>query len=194
MIKYTVRQNTNEKMPEANGKFYAYPVIEETMDMMALTAHMEKHNSGYPQAVSMGVLIALRKCVKEQVLAGKNVKLDGLCIFSLGIKNKEGAASEKEFSVNKNISGVKLRCRSTGDFSTESLNLEATLKRVSSANVSSTDDNEPDDTPTDDKDQGGSNPSGGGSGSGSQTSGGSQTGGSDTDQGGGSSDGPSQLD
>lgn len=191
MIKYTVRQNTNEKMPEANGKYYAYPVIEETMDMMDLTAHMEKHNSGYSQAVCMGVLIALRKCVKEQVLAGKNVKLDGLCIFSLGIKNKEGAVSEKEFSVNKNISGVKLRCRSTGDFSSESLNLEATLKRVSAANVSSTDDNEPDNTPSGDKDQGGSDPSGGSS----QTGDGSQTGGSDTDQGGGSSsDGPTQLD
>jgi len=173
MIKYTVRQNTNEKMPEANGKFYAYPVIEETMDMMDLTAHMEKHNSGYSQAVCMGVLIALRKCVKEQVLAGKNVKLDGLCIFSLGIKNKEGAASEKDFSVSKNISGVKLRCRSTGDFSTESLNLEATLKRVNTVSVSSTDDNEPDDTPSGDKDQGGSTPSGG-----------SQTGGSEANPGG----------
>lgn len=198
MIKYVVRENTNEKMPEANGKFYAYPVIEETMDLMDLTAHMEEHNSGYSQAVSMGVILALRKCIKEQVLAGKNVKIDGLCIFSLGIKNREGAKSAAEFSTSKNISGVKLRCRSIGDFNSQNLNLDATLKRASAVTTGIVDTTpDPDDnpsSPTDDKDSSGDNKgntgdnqnpsSGEGTGGGSSSSGGSDSdGGSDGDGG-----------
>ena len=130
MLKFNLRKNNNKKMPNAYGKFYAFPVIEETMDMAAMCKHLAEHNSGFSEAQCMGVLIALRKCIKEQCLAGKNVKLDNLCIFSLGIKNKVGATSVEDFSVSKNIEGVKLRCRAIGDFSNENLNLDANLKKA----------------------------------------------------------------
>ena len=43
-------------------------------------------------------------CVKELMLEGKNVKIDDLAIFSIGIKNvKGGAATEEDFSVASNI-------------------------------------------------------------------------------------------
>ena len=50
---------------------------------------------------------------------------------SRGIKNNGGAASEEVFSVSKNIKGVKLRARATGELITKNLNLEATLKKAS---------------------------------------------------------------
>lgn len=180
MLKFILRQNINEKMPEANGLYYAYPMIDETIDLLKLTEHMEAHNSGYSQALCMGVILAMRKCIKEQVLAGKSVKIDGLCIFSLGIKNKEGAKTPAEFSVSKNISGVKLRCRSTGDFSTQNLNLEATLKRATTVSGATDSDAPKPSTPS-----GGGSQGSGGQGSTSPTtpggSGSSGSSGSDGD-------------
>lgn len=58
------------------------------------------------------------------------MKIPDLAIFSIGIKNKEGAASEKEFSITKNITGLKLRARGTGEFKANSLNLDASLKKA----------------------------------------------------------------
>lgn len=58
------------------------------------------------------------------------MKIPDLAIFSIGIKNKEGAASEKEFSITKNIAGLKLRARGTGEFKANSLNLDASLKKA----------------------------------------------------------------
>ena len=59
------------------------------------------------------------------------MKIDDLAIFSLGIKNtKGGAESEDDFTVSKNITGVKLRARATGTLMAKNLNLEATLKKA----------------------------------------------------------------
>ena len=59
------------------------------------------------------------------------MKIADLAIFSLGIKNNGGAVSEELFSVSKNIKGVKLRARATGELITKSLNLDAQLKKAS---------------------------------------------------------------
>ena len=129
MIRYLLRQNTNE-MSSAFGKYYAYPVVEETMDLQALAAHMEEHNTGFSEAMCVGEMKAMVKCIKEMLLAGKNVKIDNLAIFSVGIRNKQGAVSPEMFTVANNIDGVKLRARATGTLSNANLNLAASLKRA----------------------------------------------------------------
>ena len=129
MIRYLLRQNSNE-MSSAFGKYYAYPVVEETMDLQALAAHMEEHNTGFSEAMCVGVMKAMVKCIKEMLLAGKNVKIDNLAIFSVGIRNKQGAVSPEMFTVANNIDGVKLRARATGTLSNANLNLDASLKRA----------------------------------------------------------------
>ena len=129
MIRYLLRQNSNE-MSSAFGKYYAYPVVEETMDLQALAAHMEEHNTGFSEAMCVGVMKAMVKCIKEMLLAGKNVKIDNLAIFSVGIRNKQGAVSPEMFTVANNIDGVKLRARATGTLSNANLNLAASLKRA----------------------------------------------------------------
>ncbi len=136
MIKYVVRQNNNEKS-EANGLWYAYPVVEETICLADLAKHMEEHNTGFSEALCLGMMTAMVKCIKEQLLAGKNVKIDNLAIFSVGIRNKVGAKTEAEFSAANNISGVKLRARATGTLSNSNLNAGASIKKATSVMASS---------------------------------------------------------
>lgn len=130
MIKYILKKNMN-KTSSAYGKWYAYPVVEETMDLEALAKHMKEHNSGFSEAMCVGVMKAMVSCIKEQLLAGKNVKIDDLAIFSCGIRNKKGAETEEDFTAANNISGVKLRARATGVLRNSNLNLNATIRKVS---------------------------------------------------------------
>ena len=130
MVRYVLKQNKNEES-KVFGKWFAYPLIEETLNLDSLAEHMSNHNSPYSKGVIKGLLTDMISCIKELLLEGKNVKVDDLAIFSLGIKNKKGgAASEDEFNISKNIDGVKLRARATGILVAKALNLEATLKKA----------------------------------------------------------------
>lgn len=129
MIKYILKQNTN-KASKAYGRWYAYPVVEQTIDLRQLAKHMAQHNSGFSEAQCLGVMTAMVSCIKEQILDGKNVKIDNLAIFSCGIRNAGGSATAAEFDVSQNIATVKFRARATGDLSNKQLDLEATLKRA----------------------------------------------------------------
>ena len=161
MIKYVLKQN---KKSLAYLKWYAFPLVEETMDLAELAKHMEEHNTGFTEAMCLGMMTAMVKCIKEQLLAGKNVKIDNLAIFSVGIRNKVGANTEAEFTVANNIAGVKLRARATGTLSNANLNTSASVRRASNVFVA-----------------------GSGSGSGSNTAGGNTTTGDNTQTGGSSS-------
>ena len=158
MVRYILQQIkiTSHK---CFGKWFAKNVVEETIDLDALAEHMSNHNSPYSKGVIKGLLTDMIGCIKELLLEGKNVKIDDLAIFSLGIKNKEMAAKEDDFTVSKNISGVKLKARATGDLMSKSLNLEATLKKATFVNGKLS-----------------TEPSGGGSGSGSGGNTGGNTG------------------
>ena len=139
MILYVLKQNKNLKSL-AYGKWYAYPVIEETVDLEALADHMANHNTPYSKGAITGVLTDMVNCIKELLLEGKNVKIADLAIFSLGIKNNGGATSEDTFTVSKNIKGVKLRARATGELITRTLNLEASLKKATATTKTNKDD------------------------------------------------------
>ena len=133
MVRYILQQIkiTSHK---CFGKWFAKNVVEETIDLDALAEHMSTHNSPYSKGVIKGLLTDMIGCIKELLLEGKNVKIDDLAIFSLGIKNKEMAAKEEDFTISKNIEGVKLKARATGDLMSKSLNLEATLKKATFVN------------------------------------------------------------
>lgn len=131
MIRFILKQLNNPGNSN-DGKYYARPVIEETMDLNGLAKHMAAHNSGFSEAMCVGVITAMISCIKEMILEGKNVKIDNLAIFSCGIRNTAGgAASEEEFTVSRNIQGVKFRARATGSLSNVALNLNATLRKAS---------------------------------------------------------------
>ena len=130
MIRYVLKQCKNAKQA-IYGQLFAYPVIEETIDEEALSAHMASHNTPFSQGAIKGMLTDMVQCIHELLLEGKNVKLTNLAIFSIGIKNaKGGAEDEEDFSVQKNIQGVKLRARATGIMIAKGLKLNATLKKA----------------------------------------------------------------
>ena len=186
MILYVLKQNKNRKSP-AFGKYFAYPVIEETIDLDALAEHMSNHNTPYSKGAIKGMLTDMVSCIKELLLEGKNVKIADLAIFSLGIKNNGGAVSEDVFTVSKHIKGVKLRARATGELIAKSLNLEATLKKASATSKTSGNGGT-----TGGGNNGGSDNQGGtGSITGGSSSGGSSTGGSNTGGNSGSGSGSS---
>ena len=58
MIKYVLKQNKNKKSL-AFGKWYAFPVVEETVDLAKLAKHMEEHNTGFTEAVCLGMMTAM---------------------------------------------------------------------------------------------------------------------------------------
>ena len=142
MILYVLRQNKNEKST-AFGKYFAFPVIEETVSLEELAEHMSNHNTPFSKGAITGMLTDMVDCIKELLLEGKNVKIADLAIFSLGIKNKGGSDTEDDFSVTKHIKGVKLRARATGELTTSNLNLEAALKKATAISKPKKDDPEP---------------------------------------------------
>ncbi len=146
MVHYILKQ-IKITSSRAFGKWFAKNVVEETIDLDGLAEHMSSHHSPYSKGAIKGVLTDMIMCIKELLLEGKNVKIDDLAIFSLGIKNKLTANSEAEFTVAKNIEGVKLKSRATGDLMSKALNLDATLKKVTYVNGKLTTGEEGPDSP-----------------------------------------------
>lgn len=130
MLLYTLKENKNEKLPDAKGLWYAYAITTQMMDVDGLAAHMASHNTPFSKGAIKGMITDMAFCIKELCLQGISVKIDDLAIFSIGIKNKVGAKSEKEFSIAKNIEGYKLRSRGTGELAAGNLDVE--VKKVSS--------------------------------------------------------------
>ena len=136
MITYRKIQIQGENSP-IQGLWYARPVISETLDIVALAKHMSKHNTPFSPGVIKGVLADMVSCIKELILDGKNVKLDDLAIFSVGIVSDHGAESAQAFKVSEHVKGLKLRARATGELSNEQLNLAGQLKEATAYNVES---------------------------------------------------------
>ena len=130
MILFKLSKNKNPKIQKAYGKYYARPVVTQTVNLNALAEHMTEHNTGFSPGATKGLLTDMVKCIKELVLQGFAVKIDDLAIFSIGLKTKKGADSEDDFSVAKNIDGVRLRARATGNLTSSKLDIQASLKNA----------------------------------------------------------------
>ncbi len=130
MIRITLYQNNN-KNSEAYEKWYPRVVAEETIGLDELAEHMASHNTPFSKGAIKGILTDAVVCTKELLLLGKTVKFPDLAIFSIGLKVKCGADTKDDFTVAKNILGLKLRARATGELS--SANLDTTIKRVDAA-------------------------------------------------------------
>ena len=155
------------------GKWFARAVtLGKTINVDELAKHMSEHNTPYSKGAIKGVLTDMIGCIRELMLEGKAVKLDGLAIFSAGIKTKKkGAPTSEDFSTTKHIDSVYMRARATGEFTRQELTKAGNVTELPK---NFTDYHEEDDEPQNPSGGSGSQ-SGGGSDSGS-TSGGSQSG------------------
>ena len=122
-------QNKNEKNQTAFGKWYARAVCDETVDIKGLAAHMASHNTPYSTGAIHGMLKDMVNCTKELLLDGKNVKIDDLAIFSVGL-HTTGAPTADDFNANTNITGVRLRARATGDLTPTTLKLDVKIREL----------------------------------------------------------------
>ena len=169
---YRKYQNKNPH-GSSYGKWFARAVtIGKTVNVDELARHMSEHNTPYSKGAIKGVLTDMIGCIRELMLEGKAVKLDGLAIFSAGIKTKKkGAPTSEDFSTTKHIDSVYMRARATGEFTRQELTKAGNVTELPK---NFTDYHEEDDEPQNPSGGSGSQ-SGGGSDSGS-TSGGSQSG------------------
>ena len=78
MIQYVLKKNINEKMPNAYGKFFAYPVITQTYDIDQLVDHMASHNTPFSRGAIKGMITDMVACIRELVLQGIAVKSNNL--------------------------------------------------------------------------------------------------------------------
>ena len=103
MVRYILQQ-IKIRSSRAFGKWFAKNVVEETFNLDMLAEHMSSHNTPYSKGAIKGVLTDMIQCIKELLLEGKNVKIDGLAIFSLGIKN----STSKRLSAKPRLSMANL--------------------------------------------------------------------------------------
>ena len=171
MIRYYLYQW--QAKGDLQGLWFARAACDEILNLEALSKHMHSHNCPYSEGTILGVLRDAVMCTKELLLEGKKVKFDNLALFSVGIKGT-GVVNQADYSVQKNIEGLRLLARATGNLSTSRLFLDSQLKEVKYYGEGTIID----DTPTDDTDNSGSSSGGSSSGGGSSDSG------SDTDGGG----------
>jgi predicted histone-like DNA-binding protein len=168
---YRKYQNKNPH-GSSYGKWFARAVtIGKTVNVDELARHMSEHNTPYSKGAIKGVLTDMIGCIRELMLEGKAVKLDGLAIFSAGIKTKKkGAPTSEEFSTTKHIDSVYMRARATGEFTRAELTKAGSVTELPKnyTDYHEDDDDEP------------QNPSGG---NGSSQNGGSQSGGSQSGSG-----------
>ena len=170
---YRKYQNKNPKSV-AYGKWFARAVtIGKTINIDELAKHMSEHNTPYSKGAIKGVLTDMIGCVRELMLEGKAVKLEGLAIFSAGIKTKKnGAPTSADFSTTKHIDSVYMRARATGEFTRQELTKAGNVTELPK---NFTDYHEEDEDEPQNPSGGSGSQNGGGSDSGS-TSGGSQSG------------------
>ena len=169
MILIKLAKNKNKTIKEAYGKYYARPVVTETIGLDELAEHMASHHTPVSKGAIKGLLTEMVSCVKELVLQNKAVKIDNLAIFSIGIINKMGAASIKEWSLAKFVEGYRLRARATGKLSNTQLSLDANAKNAMDLLNSS--ESSAGDTTTGDTTKGGGTTEGGGTSQGGSTDG-----------------------
>lgn len=151
MIRYKLYQNNNANNVDTYGKWYARVYVDETYDLEQLSEHMANHNTPYSAGTINGVLKDMVNCIKELLLDGKGVKLDDFAIFSIGISSS-GADSADDFNVARNITGVKLRARGTGDFTPSELASDAVKRHLTEYSIVETVDTSDDDEDADDDD------------------------------------------
>ncbi|MFQ9100189.1 MAG: hypothetical protein ACLR50_15340 [Segatella copri] len=64
MLLYVLKLNQNAKMPEAYGKYYAYPVITQTVGIDGLAEHMASHNTPFSKGAIKGMITDMVSCIK----------------------------------------------------------------------------------------------------------------------------------
>ena len=105
-------QNTNSEN-NGYGKYYARPVIKDTLNLKGFARHIHQHTGAYRTSVIKGVMEEMVDCMVEMISQGVGVKLDGLGTFYPTFEC-EGADSEKDFNIQECLKGIHIRFQPEG--------------------------------------------------------------------------------
>ena len=108
-LPYILKQNTNQSMTSAYGKWYASAKIEGEKNIGDL-AEVIQRNCTAKKSDVLAVLTELVEVMTTELQNGNRVVLDGFGAFKLGISSK-GAEKPEDFTVTKHIKGVKVLFR-----------------------------------------------------------------------------------
>ena len=97
MIEYSVFMTTNHLSKDEGAKAYAAAQIREKLGTDKFVAHVARHNSVFSKGTIKGVLADVACCLREQLLNGNKVQLEGLGTFGFTISS-QGAESLNEFT------------------------------------------------------------------------------------------------
>ncbi|WP_027455538.1 hypothetical protein [Xylanibacter brevis] len=106
-MQYDVKQNLvkNSKM---FGKWYAQPVINNTLNLKGFAQHIASHNGTYKTSTIKGVIEEMVECLGEMVMQGVGVKLDGLGTFYPTFEGT-GSMTLEDYDVNTFVKGIHIR-------------------------------------------------------------------------------------
>lgn len=88
--------------------YYAKAQSAGKMSFEQFAEHVAGHDSKYHKGDILAIVVEVMRCLKEELLNGKKIQLSDLGTFSL-ILNGPGAPSVTDFSVNTNITAVKVK-------------------------------------------------------------------------------------
>ena len=105
-----LRQNTNDDST-AFGKWFPVPSSSEPMSLKGFAKHLSEHGKLASYDMLVLVLQNIVSCLKELILQGQSVKLDGLGTFRPTIEGKGSNDVETAVSLGANviIEGIHLR-------------------------------------------------------------------------------------
>ena len=109
IMSYVLKKMQNVKSP-VNNRWFAHVNRQGTLTTRGLADHMIEHGLVGNRGDVVAMLAKLSECIPELVAQGYSVKLDGIGVFYPVIANKKGGAdSVEDFTVAKNIDGVRFR-------------------------------------------------------------------------------------
>ena len=106
MIFYKLIQNKNEEMPKAFNKWYARPVVTETVDLDYIAERIQR-NSTAKKSDAKAVLTEMVEVITDALQSSQRVKIDGFGAFKVGISSR-GADSEEDYSTAEHVRGMRI--------------------------------------------------------------------------------------
>ena len=121
----------NPTNPEEAPKAFARVQLNEIIPTQKFVNHISDHNGVFSRGTVKGVTTDMVSCLREMLVAGNKVIIDGLGEFSISLSS-EGAESMDKFTAS-NIKSVNLVFKPAVEL--QNLIKDATFTQVSSRRV-----------------------------------------------------------
>ena len=106
MIFHKLIQNKNEEMPKAFNKWYARPVVTETIDLDYIAERIQR-NSTAKKSDAKAVLTEMVEVITDALQSSQRVKIDGFGAFKVGLSSR-GADSVEDYSPSEHVKSMRI--------------------------------------------------------------------------------------